>query len=320
MKAALPVKQDIFELVLDFYRSPSDYPELLDSLKPLPEGITDLLELTAGEVEARLKILSRAAASEAPSELIDAASYFSEQVLFAPGGDHYRILGLNHDVSLDDIREHYELIVRLFYQDKEDNSIQSNEADFSRLNRAYSILRDDEKRAEYDRTLEKQGRLKRSVRPKEDANEVESIQQATKPENKPEKPEKPDNKPEKPSAAKVRSIDSYIPAPEKTNFSESAFVENEKPVKPTHVSSTIINSRLPKILIVDDSATVRAGLSLTLNKGFECITAKDGEKAWKKLQQMDDILLVLTDLDMPDRKSTRLNSSHTDIPRMPSSA
>jgi len=88
MSASISVNQDIFELVLDFYRAPSSYPELLDPLAPLPESISDLLELTAGEVAARSKILSRAAGSESPSELIDATSYFTEQVLFTPGGDH----------------------------------------------------------------------------------------------------------------------------------------------------------------------------------------------------------------------------------------
>ncbi len=287
MKAATPVKQDIFELVLDFYRKPSAYPDLLDSMKPLPEGITDLLELTAGEVEARAKILSRAAATEAPSELVDATSYFSEQVLFAPGGDHYRILGLNHDSNIDDIREHYALLVRLFYQDREDNSIQSNEADLSRLNRAYSILRDDKKRAEYIRSLEIQGRLRRPVT--EESNEAENISQVT--------------------ATNVQPIDSYVSSRKKNNASESMFVEDDGPgnvevagsrgkAKSTS-SSVSVNNGLPKILIIDDSATVRAGLSLTLNKEFDCITAKDGERGWKKLQQMDDILLVLTDLEMP---------------------
>ena len=38
-----------------------------------------------------------------------------------------------------------------------------------------------------------------------------------------------------------------------------------------------------------------------------------------KLQEQDDFLKVRETLTR-DRKSTRLNSSHTDIPRMPSSA
>lgn len=305
MNAATSIKQDIFELVLDFYRKPSDFPDLLDSLKPLPEGITDLLELTAGEVEARSKILSRAAASEAPSELVDATSYFTEQVLFAPGGDHYRVLGLNHHSSVDDIREHYELLVRLFYQDKENNSIQSNETDFSRLNRAYSVLRDKKKRAEYNRSLKTQGRLQQFE--EEDSNSGKNISQTT--------------------ATNVKLIDTYVSTPKKTGLShsdESIFVEDNaldriEPVRAEHsVTKTpyisVAGSSLPKILIVDDSATVQAGLSLTLNKEFECITAKNGEKAWKKLQQINDILLILTDLDMPELNGydliKRIRQSH----------
>jgi len=285
MSASISVNQDIFELVLDFYRAPSSYPELLDPLAPLPESISDLLELTAGEVAARSKILSRAAASESPSELIDATSYFTEQVLFAPGGDHYRVLGLNHDATMDDIRLHYELLVNLFYQDKEDNSIQSNEADFSRLNRAYSVLRDEDKRKEYDKSLESQGRLSRPAKNQEV--------------KEPELPE-----PTPAPLSNVQPIDPYLTPREKKNDTDEHHFETKS--TPKNVKSKVKSSAartklgLPKILIVDDSATVRAGLSLTLNKEFECITAKDGEKGWNKLHEFDDIMMVLTDLDMPE--------------------
>lgn len=272
MKVATSVKQDIFELVLDFYRSPSDFSELLDAQQPLPDDITDLLELTSGEVQARTRILTRAAANEAPSELIDATSYFAEQVLFAPGGDHYRILGLNHDASMDDIRKNYELIISLFYQDNEDNAIQSNEVDLSRLNRAYSILRDENKREIYDKSLEIQGRLHKST-----TEEIEK--EKTKPALVPE--------------PVIRQEDTNKPSAVVELSSNNLSNDNEKRSKQSGQKT------LPKILIVDDSATVRAGLSLTLNKEFGCITAKDGEKGWKILQEQDDILIVLTDLDMP---------------------
>ncbi len=50
-------------------------------------------------------------------------------------------------------------------------------------------------------------------------------------------------------------------------------------------------------------------------KNKEVIETLDGEK--RKLDKND---IVITDGKNPDRKSTRLNSSHTDISRMPSSA
>jgi DNA-binding response OmpR family regulator len=53
------------------------------------------------------------------------------------------------------------------------------------------------------------------------------------------------------------------------------------------------------ILIVDDSRTVRAGLSKVLSRQFAVIEAVDGEDGWTKLQDNDDIQLVVTDIMMP---------------------
>ena len=83
------------------------------------------------------------------------------------------------------------------------------------------------------------------------------------------------------------------------------------------------------ILIVDDSRTAIAVLKKTIEPtGYSIISAANGEEGidMAKLHQPD---LILMDVIMPglngfqatrDRKSTRLNSSHTDISRMPSSA
>ena len=64
-------------------------------------------------------------------------------------------------------------------------------------------------------------------------------------------------------------------------------------------------SALPKtemktpILIIDDSRTVRAGLSKILSKQFEVIQAVDGEDGWDKLEENDDVQLIITDIMMP---------------------
>ena len=59
---------------------------------------------------------------------------------------------------------------------------------------------------------------------------------------------------------------------------------------------------MASILLVDDSTSMREMVSFTLREaGHEVSEAEDGVEAL-------------------DRKSTRLNSSHTDISRMPSSA
>ena len=53
------------------------------------------------------------------------------------------------------------------------------------------------------------------------------------------------------------------------------------------------------ILVVDDSRTVRAGLSKVLSRQFTVIEAVDGEDGWDKLKDNGDIKLVVTDIMMP---------------------
>ena len=84
-----------------------------------------------------------------------------------------------------------------------------------------------------------------------------------------------------------------------------------------------------KLLLADDSVTIQRVIQLTFSgEDVQVLTAGDGEEAIARIPvERPDI--VLADIAMPkrsgydvsaDRKSTRLNSSHTDISRMPSSA
>ena len=56
---------------------------------------------------------------------------------------------------------------------------------------------------------------------------------------------------------------------------------------------------LPKILVVDDSPTIRAVVNKALSNDFTIIQASDGEDAWHYLLANKDIELVVTDLMMP---------------------
>ena len=77
-----------------------------------------------------------------------------------------------------------------------------------------------------------------------------------------------------------------------------------------HNSSTASVTSLPmsaadnssaktSILLVDDSRTVRAGLSKILNQTYTIIEADNGEAGWQKLQDNNAIKLVITDIMMP---------------------
>ncbi len=57
---------------------------------------------------------------------------------------------------------------------------------------------------------------------------------------------------------------------------------------------------MPKILIVDDSATVRQQISLTLSSaGFEVIEAQDGLAGAETIESRTDLSLVICDVNMP---------------------
>jgi diguanylate cyclase (GGDEF)-like protein len=55
----------------------------------------------------------------------------------------------------------------------------------------------------------------------------------------------------------------------------------------------------PRLLVVDDSATIRLALVRSMPEQAQIHEAVDGEQAWSLLQEKDEIELVITDLDMP---------------------
>ena len=64
------------------------------------------------------------------------------------------------------------------------------------------------------------------------------------------------------------------------------------------------------ILVVDDDENIRMVLQQVLGKeGYHVSTAKSAEEALATLQR-SFFHVVITDIMMADRKSTRLNSSH----------
>ena len=76
---------------------------------------------------------------------------------------------------------------------------------------------------------------------------------------------------------------------------------------------------MPSLLIVDDLLSIHEMLEAVIQpKGFATTFATDGEKGLARYKA-DKFDLVLADIDI-DRKSTRLNSSHIPLSRMPSSA
>lgn len=54
-----------------------------------------------------------------------------------------------------------------------------------------------------------------------------------------------------------------------------------------------------RILVVDDSRTVRAAINKVLRTHYEVVEAEDGEEAWEQLTNNPDIRMLISDIMMP---------------------
>ncbi|MFP4008388.1 MAG: response regulator, partial [Spirulinaceae cyanobacterium] len=69
---------------------------------------------------------------------------------------------------------------------------------------------------------------------------------------------------------------------------------------PPMVSPMTVQQTPPKVMIVDDSVTVRSLLSITFEKaGYEVEQARDGQDAWEQLQNGITCDLAFLDIEMP---------------------
>jgi hypothetical protein len=78
----------------------------------------------------------------------EAAVFYVQQVLFAPGADSYRVLGVDSDADDDRIKEHYRWLVRWLHPDRNPDAWEAIYAD--RVNRAWQDLRTRDRRQRFD--------------------------------------------------------------------------------------------------------------------------------------------------------------------------
>jgi hypothetical protein len=113
---------------------------------PLPDGVLMLLRIAAGDDEAE-----RAAAemSDRSLEIVRrAATFFIEQILFAPNADSYQVLGTSPEASAGELRRNVALLLRWLHPDL---GPQSERSIFvGRVTAAWNSLKTPERRAAYN--------------------------------------------------------------------------------------------------------------------------------------------------------------------------
>lgn len=117
--------------------------------EPLPDGVLVLLRIAAGDAEAE----------QAAAALIDrsrdvvrqAATFFIEQILFAPNADSYRVLGAGPQANAAELRRNVALLLRWLHPDLDPQAERSIFA--GRVTAAWNDLKTPERRAAYDEAL-----------------------------------------------------------------------------------------------------------------------------------------------------------------------
>ncbi|HEY9147029.1 MAG TPA: J domain-containing protein, partial [Thiobacillus sp.] len=138
---------------LAFWRAPA----LLANARhrPLPDDVLDVVRIAAGDSNAAGQGAEATGAD--PGELTEAAAFYLQQLLFAPGTDSYRVLGVNPGADDARIKEHYRWLVRWLHPDRNPDEWEALYAD--RVNRAWQDLRTPAKRAAYDASRDQFGRF-----------------------------------------------------------------------------------------------------------------------------------------------------------------
>lgn len=148
---------DLLAVALEFHRAPLRFAKLTDPARPLPSGFEGLLrEMAEALLPANLSQVAERL-QRPPEEIEAAARFFVRQVLLVPGADHYRVLGVSRKAAEDVIRQHYQLLVRLFHPDRIGADSDTGARETARLNAAYQALRDPVARQRYAKRLDAEG-------------------------------------------------------------------------------------------------------------------------------------------------------------------
>jgi hypothetical protein len=135
------------KIAIELLHSPSRV--RLIRTEPLPDDVLILLRIVAGDDGLESAV---ALSVDRPKETMrQAATFFIEQILFAPDSDSYRVLGAGAQAGAHELRRNVALLLRWLHPDldpRDDRSVF-----VGRVTAAWNDLKTPERRAAYDDQL-----------------------------------------------------------------------------------------------------------------------------------------------------------------------
>ncbi len=115
--------------------------------EPLPDDVLMLIKIAAGDEAACRRAAAMTAAS--PARIRAAAVLYLQNVLLAPGADHYRVLGVAPDAPRATMRHHLGWLMKWLHPDRAASDWDSAFAE--RVIAAWDAVKTPQRRARYDR-------------------------------------------------------------------------------------------------------------------------------------------------------------------------
>jgi hypothetical protein len=117
--------------------------------QPLPPNVLEVIKIAAGSAETLER--ARELTGQRPEAIREAAKLYLQEVLFAPGADHYRVLGVGRTATQKEMRQNMRWLMKWLHPDREKSGWESVFA--QRVTVAWDGVKSPERRAVYDREL-----------------------------------------------------------------------------------------------------------------------------------------------------------------------
>lgn len=129
--------------------------------QPLPPNVLEVIKIAAGCPETLE--LAQNLTGQRPEAICEAAKLYLQEVLFARGADHYRVLGVGRTAPHKEMRQNMHWLMKWLHPDREQSRWESVFA--RRVTAAWEGVKSPERRARYDRELAQARPKQRRRRP-----------------------------------------------------------------------------------------------------------------------------------------------------------